>query len=139
MAVIVEETFITDKNLYSIISKGVDIRFILGIINSKLLSYLYITEVTQASKDDFPQVTIRDILNLPLPKTETKNQITNKICNLVDRIIVFNKNIGEINTPGGKTHLQRRIDATDAEIDRLVYELYGLTEDEICIVEESVG
>ena len=32
---------------------------------------------------------------------------------------------------------QRQIAATDAEIDRLVYELYGLSEDEIAIVEES--
>ena len=31
--------------------------------------------------------------------------------------------------------LQRRIDATDAQIDKLVYELYGLTEKEIGIVE----
>jgi hypothetical protein len=33
--------------------------------------------------------------------------------------------------------LQRQIQATDAQIDRLVYELYGLTEDEIKIVEVS--
>jgi len=32
--------------------------------------------------------------------------------------------------------IQRQIDATDKEIDRLVYALYGLTEDEIRIVEE---
>jgi hypothetical protein len=31
--------------------------------------------------------------------------------------------------------LQRRIDPTDREIDRLVYELYGLTDEEIAIVE----
>jgi hypothetical protein len=31
--------------------------------------------------------------------------------------------------------LQRQIEATDATIDKLVYELYGLTEDEIGIVE----
>ena len=31
--------------------------------------------------------------------------------------------------------IQRQIDATDREIDRLVYELYGLTKDEIAIVE----
>jgi len=34
--------------------------------------------------------------------------------------------------------LQRRIDATDAQLDRLVYELYGLTEEEKRIVEDSV-
>ena len=31
--------------------------------------------------------------------------------------------------------LQRQIGATDAQIDRLVYELYGLTAEEIKIVE----
>jgi hypothetical protein len=34
-----------------------------------------------------------------------------------------------------KTILQRQIDATDKQIDNLVYELYGLTEEEIKIVE----
>ena len=33
------------------------------------------------------------------------------------------------------TLLARRIEATDRQIDRLVYELYGLTEEEIGIVE----
>ena len=40
---------------------------------------------------------------------------------------------------GQETLPQRAIEATDREIDRLVYELYGLTEEEIRIVEESVG
>ncbi len=35
-----------------------------------------------------------------------------------------------------KANLQRQIDATDAQIDKLVYELYELTPDEIKIVEE---
>jgi hypothetical protein len=33
----------------------------------------------------------------------------------------------------------RQIDATDRQIDRLVYELYGLTEEEIRIVEEATS
>jgi len=33
--------------------------------------------------------------------------------------------------------IQRQIDATDAQIDRLVYDLYGLTEQEIQIVEKA--
>ena len=35
--------------------------------------------------------------------------------------------------------LQSQITQTDREIDRMVYDLYGLTEEEIKIVEESVG
>ncbi|HUW12146.1 MAG TPA: hypothetical protein VM537_20640 [Anaerolineae bacterium] len=37
--------------------------------------------------------------------------------------------------PADKKLYQRRIEATDQEIDALVYELYGLTEEEIAIVE----
>jgi hypothetical protein len=36
-----------------------------------------------------------------------------------------------------RTLLARRIEATDRQIDRLVYELYGLTEEEIEIVEAA--
>jgi hypothetical protein len=35
--------------------------------------------------------------------------------------------------------LQGQIDATDRQIDRLVYERYGLTEEEIRMVEEVGG
>ncbi|MBU0617390.1 MAG: hypothetical protein KKI02_06720 [Planctomycetes bacterium] len=40
-------------------------------------------------------------------------------------------------TPHEKSALQRQIDTTDRQIDQLVYELYGLTDDEIKIVEEA--
>jgi len=36
-----------------------------------------------------------------------------------------------------KTRIQRQIDATDKQIDNLVYALYGLTEEEISIVEDA--
>jgi hypothetical protein len=37
--------------------------------------------------------------------------------------------------PHARTVLQRQIDATDRQIDALVYELYGLSDAEIAIVE----
>ena len=40
-------------------------------------------------------------------------------------------------TPVDQTAIQRQVDATDREVDRLVYELYGLTDDEIRMVEEA--
>lgn len=40
-------------------------------------------------------------------------------------------------TPAGQTALQRQINATDRQIDQVVYELYGLTDEEIRIVEEA--
>jgi len=43
------------------------------------------------------------------------------------------------NNPEQKTRLQREIKAADGQIDQLVYELYGLTEEEIEIVEEATN
>jgi len=40
-------------------------------------------------------------------------------------------------TPTEKTAIQRQIHATDRQIDQLVYDPYGLTDDEINIVEEA--
>jgi hypothetical protein len=56
---------------------------------------------------------------------------------LVERMLDLHKRLPAAQTPNDKTLLQRQIAATDREIDRLVYELYGLTDEEIAIVEEN--
>ena len=48
------------------------------------------------------------------------------------------KHIQEIEEGTEKERLQRQIDVTDQQIDTLVYELYGLTEEEIGVVERSI-
>ena len=40
-------------------------------------------------------------------------------------------------TPGDKERVAREIESTDRAIDRLVYELYGLMENEIKVVEDK--
>ena len=52
---------------------------------------------------------------------------------LVERMLDLHKR--ESSTPQESDSIQRQIAATDAAIDKLVYELYGLTEEEIAIVE----
>ena len=42
-------------------------------------------------------------------------------------------------TDSTRTVIERQIEATDREIDRLVYELYGLSEEEIALVEGATG
>jgi hypothetical protein len=56
---------------------------------------------------------------------------------LVDQMLSLNKQLQEVRTPHEQTSLKRQIEATDHQIDALVYDLYGLTEEEIKIVEES--
>ncbi|MBM3189623.1 MAG: hypothetical protein FJZ90_12975 [Chloroflexi bacterium] len=54
---------------------------------------------------------------------------------LVERMLALHKELAAARTPTHKTMLQRQIEATDQQIDALVYELYDLTEEEIKIVE----
>lgn len=44
-----------------------------------------------------------------------------------------------MDTPSSQERLRREIEALDLAIDRLVYELYGLTDAEIRLVEESTA
>ena len=56
---------------------------------------------------------------------------------LVTQQLDLNKRLQDARLEQEKTQLSRQIAATDASIDKLVYELYGLTEEEIAIVEGS--
>ncbi len=49
----------------------------------------------------------------------------------------LHKGLAEAKTAHERTVIERDIAATDRQIDRLVYDLYGLTEEEIAIVEEA--
>ncbi len=52
-------------------------------------------------------------------------------------MLKLHKNLQAAKTNHEKSLIQRQIDATDKQIDQLVYELYDLTEEEIRIVEET--
>ena len=58
---------------------------------------------------------------------------------LVERMLDLNKRLPEARTDQEQTLIQRQIAATDKEIDELVYELYGLTKEEIAIIEAGSG
>jgi len=54
---------------------------------------------------------------------------------LVDSMQTLHKQLAAAKSEAQKGVIQRQIDATDVEIDRLVYDLYELTAEEIAIVE----
>jgi hypothetical protein len=56
---------------------------------------------------------------------------------LVEQMLQLHKQQSTAKSDADRELYQRQIDSTDREIDRLVYELYGLTKDEIKVVEEG--
>lgn len=115
-------------------------RFVIGVLHSTCFQFLYQTN-TQGEQRVIPQIKATKLYGLPFPLPDLSNPVDkashDKIVTLVESMQKLTKSIQEARTPDAKTHTQRMIRATEKEIDVLVYELYGLTEDEIKIVEES--
>jgi hypothetical protein len=73
-----------------------------------------------------------------LPFPNIVEEVPNlRMTSLVEQMLILQRQFFEAKTPHEKTAIERRIDATDQQIDILVHELYGLTEEEISIVEEK--
>jgi len=128
--------FKKDLNPFIVTSSAYDAKFVLGVINSRLISYLYVNSSSIATKDDFRQTTLAELRRLPIPRCDEENQ--EKLVLLVDSMLVLNKKLQEANIPDTKNHIERQITVVDRQIDNLVYELYELTTEEINAVEEAV-
>jgi len=105
-----------------------DIRYVLSLINSSYMRYLYNTLVQESGRV-FPQVKITHVKKLPLrilPQRDQKSFIS-----IVDRILSITKYEDYLQSP----QKQAKVKALEAEIDHLVYKLYNLTPEEIKIVE----
>jgi hypothetical protein len=115
-------------------------KYFLGILNSRLIKYYYQLSIQQEGKL-FPQIRINVLESLPMHIVNftdvQENALHAQMVELVDRMLSLHKQLETANIDHDKTLLQRQIDTTDQQIDRLVYELYGFTEEEIRIVERD--
>ena len=120
---------ITSKELYNdpaiIIVKDSDnypLEVVVAILNSKLATFYHFNHSPKASKGAFPKILVQDIKDFPLPQLsiELAHLITEKVATIEDNIKCGKESINE-----------------ESCIDRIVYQLYGLTEEEIKIIEES--
>jgi len=114
-------------------------KFILSVVNSRLLSWYFCQINLVARRDDFPKTIIKQTRELPFPSIEISGKADkirrDRLINLVDAMLALNDKSVASKSEAQKGMIRRQTDATDREIYRLVYELYGLTEDEIKIVE----
>ena len=198
-ATLVEKEYYNTPSIINIIQPDNNIeqlKFLLGIFNSKLVKWYHIKAHPKANAvTSIPKILIKDIRNLPLPNLNVidteiidnvnaqllNKQKTQEILNRFSKYILshfkieiipkklqnwheleFGDFIKELNKTIKKEgreqltktdemdwmdvfeskkvealSLKAEIDKTDKEIDQMVYELYGLNEEEIKIVEEN--
>lgn len=127
---IVEDEAVNDPQIINVINKNNTDRLNLmcGILNSKLATFYHFNSSPKATKGAFPKILVKDIKEFPFPKIETLTQkkIVIQIEFLVDQILTLKKQNKNVDTK-----------QLELQIDQMVYELYGLTKDEIKIVEGS--
>ncbi|MSU77770.1 MAG: restriction endonuclease subunit M [Gemmataceae bacterium] len=129
--------FKKDINPFLLTSLDWNVFYVLGILNSRLISYLYVNTSSIATKDDFRQTTLAELRRLPIPKMPNDAARTKNIGELASQMLTLHKQLSAAKTPHEKKSLETQIAATDWQIDNLVYELYGLTPEEIKIVEQA--
>jgi adenine-specific DNA-methyltransferase len=115
----------------------IDLKYLTGVLNSSLCHFWLDRkgkkqgDALQVDKEPLIAIPIRTI-DLNDTKDRQRHQ---KMVRLVERMLEAHRRLGEARSPYDKQFLEGQIAATDREIDGLVYELYGLTEEEIGIVE----
>lgn len=127
VATYTEDIFLVNKSCYIIISNSDDTRFLkylLGILSSTLIGY-YVQNIGDKSKQRlFPRITMSTLKNIPI---KIDKHVMEKLINVVDACLqIKRQNLGE------------DILLKEIEIDSLVYHLYGLTYDEVLIVDPQI-
>ena len=122
---------LTDDELYNdpsiIIIKdnlAYSLDIVLGILNSKLATFYHFNHSPKATKGIFPKILVQDIKDFPLP--EIPNAEKSHMESLVTTILATKRENPQADTT-----------SYEQEIDKTVFHLYGLTYDEVLIVDPN--
>lgn len=103
-------------------SRDYPIEILVGIMNSKLATFFHFNHSPKVTKGAFPKILVQDIKEYPLPKVNLDERKI--LMRLVDDVTTIKKGKSIADTS-----------ALENQIDFLVYHLYGLTYDEVLIVD----
>jgi hypothetical protein len=194
-----EDIYLYNRSNIAIVEKensNISLKYILAIINSKLMSYYFVKNTAKSVRKLFPKIILNDLRKFPMKKIP--GDLQQPYIDLADKMLMLNtdfqtlnnkftkyysgqfsidkltkklenwyelsfadyiKELNKVIKTFGGTQLTKKdeidwmdlfedyksqaqiikqeIDKTDKEIDRMVYELYGLSEEEIKGVENS--
>lgn len=113
--------------------------FILGIINSNLLTWYHRTKFLDPGKTTFQKILIQDAKKLPICRINFKDKTDkskhDELVRLVKTMIETKQQLAAALTERDINFYKDECNSLDRQIDALVYELYELTDEEITLVE----
>jgi len=120
-----------------------DARYLVGLLNSRLLRFVYGRLVQESAQKAFPQVKVRSLRALPIRPIKADDppdqKRHNRMVALVQQMLDLHKALAPAKTNPQQTTIRRQINATDRKIDQLVYRLYDLTVEETRMVEKATA
>ncbi len=123
-------TLISDKNI--------SYHYLLGLLNSRLMDF-YLKTISTQFRGGYIALNRQYISQLPIRTIDFDDSADqarhDRMVAMVENMLAWNQQLAAPKSPQEITVLQRQIAATDRLIDELVYELYGVTEAEIRLVE----
>ncbi len=125
-ATLTDETFLNDRNSMNIINIRKTPEYVLGILNSRLISWWFIHKFGKMQRETFPQFKVNELADFPLPKKESKYR--DRIAALAEKILAAKKVDSDADTS-----------AMEREIDDIVCRLFDLTPEEIALIENSLS
>ena len=120
-----DETYLFNRSNIAIKktkNSKVELKYALALLNSKLISYYFMKNTAKSVRQLFPKLILEDLRKFPIKDIDSIHQ--QPFIEKVNQILAIKKEDSQVNTS-----------ELEAEIDRMVYELYELTEEEILIVE----
>jgi hypothetical protein len=127
------DCFVGTVNGVTLLDQNWNMKYILGLVNSTLANSYFSKRFTTISLTAafLGEIPIR-VINFSDPTEKAQHD---KMISLVEKILTSHKSLSIAQTPQEKERLERQIQVTDRAIDSLVYDLYGLNDEEIKIVE----
>ncbi len=140
VATLESEGIITTRSLYNVclVNNSYSPSFILGILCSKLFRFYFSQFIIPETKT-FPKIRIAQLKKVPIAEmiSEPHINIQFHISNSANNLMSLNKQFNETKLESQRQQIQRTIKHTEKKINELVYELYGLTKEEIKIIEQT--
>jgi adenine-specific DNA-methyltransferase len=117
----------------------VDLRFLLGVANSLLVSWFAGLTLSNFGKEVFPKLNPQDVKSLPVPRIDINKKADrsrhDEIVQIVDAMLEAKLILSETRTDKEKAYYIKKCTSLDRQIDLLVYALYRLDEKEIQVLE----
>ena len=130
------ENYFLDASGFIMNSNTINLKYLLSLLNSKLLFWYFkgVSPNLGGSGFRYQKVFVEQIPIIIAP-LETQN----KLIKFTDDLMELNKELAACKIPNKEKLLKLQINKIEEKVDRLVYELYDLTDDEIEIVESSLN